>query len=115
MVYCQRCGKQNDEGAQFCNKCGGNLVGPQRHYPKKRDEQCENQCEDECQSNSKENAIFWGIVVVLIGLYVVFEFGVKRIDGLPSWVYNFEFCWILPILIGLAILAAGVRIIVKKT
>ncbi len=115
MVYCQRCGKQNVEGAQFCNKCGANLVGPQRHYPKKRDEQCENQCEDECQSNSKENAIFWGIVVVLIGLYVVFEFGVKRIDGLPSWVYNFEFCWILPIIIGLAILAAGVRMVIKKT
>lgn len=115
MVYCQRCGKQNEEGAQFCNKCGANLVGPQRPYPKKREDQCENQCEDECQGSSKENAIFWGIVVVLIGLYVVFEFGVKNIEGLPSWIYTFEFCWILPVLIGLVILAAGARMIIKKT
>lgn len=111
MVYCQRCGKQNEEGAEFCNKCGANLKGPHRQFDKKR----EDQCEEECQSSSKkENKAFWGIIVLLIGIWIIFEFGIKNIPGLPAWVDNFEFWWIIPVIIGLAILVAGIRMVTKK-
>jgi uncharacterized membrane protein YvbJ len=109
MVYCQRCGKQNEEAAQFCNKCGANLKGPPRQWDKKK----EDQCEEECQGGSKENKAFWGIIVLLIGIWIIFEFGIKNIPGRPSWVDNFEFWWIIPVVIGIAILVAGIRMVTK--
>ncbi len=57
--------------------------------------------------------MFWGIIVILIGIWVIFEFGIKKIIGLPSWVYNFDWGWVFAIVIGLFILAAGINMIVK--
>jgi uncharacterized membrane protein YvbJ len=112
MVYCQRCGKQNDEGAQFCNKCGANLIGPHREYGKaKRDEQCE----EECAAEGKSSTAFWGIVVLLFGLIIVIEV-VKSIwnDNLPQWFIDLNFWWIIGLFIGLAILLAGFRMLTRK-
>jgi hypothetical protein len=113
MVYCQRCGKQNDEGAQFCNKCGANLVGPHKGYAKsKRDEECE----EDCAAEGKSAPAFWGVIVLLIGLLIIVEI-IKSIweENLPQWFINLNFWWIVGLFIGLAILLAGFRMITKRT
>ncbi|UCE74669.1 MAG: zinc-ribbon domain-containing protein [Methanomassiliicoccales archaeon] len=110
MAYCQKCGKQNEDGAQFCNKCGATLMGPPRDYKKQR----EDKCEEECAGSPRGSSIFWGVIIALIGLWIVFEFGIKNISGMPDWVYDFEFWWIIPVIIGLAIIIAGLKMVMKK-
>jgi hypothetical protein len=44
VVYCQSCGKENTENAEFCSNCGAQLQGegppPTTRPPKKPDEEC---------------------------------------------------------------------------
>jgi len=111
MSYCPRCGKQNADDAKFCNKCSAPLMGQR---PRKKN----NECEDECSSSPKGSNIFWGIIVVVIGLYILFEYGIKQIlsrNDMPDWLYDFEFCWIIPLMIGIAIILAGIRVLIKRT
>jgi len=108
MVYCPRCGKQNPEGSIFCNSCGASLASGQRV-----DKECDDRCEEECSGRSKIGVIFWGTIIILIGLWFIFEFVIKKISGLPDWVYSFEWGWIFALVIGVAILVAGINIIIK--
>jgi predicted RNA-binding Zn-ribbon protein involved in translation (DUF1610 family) len=106
MVYCPRCGKQNPDDSAFCNNCGANLTTG-KTYQKDWDDRCG----EECSGRSKIGIWFWGIIVILIGVWFLFEFGIKNIEGLPSWVYDLEWGWIFAIVIGVAILAAGINMI----
>ena len=36
MVYCPKCGKENDENAEYCSKCGTNLISNKKSYTKKQ-------------------------------------------------------------------------------
>ena len=113
MAYCSRCGIQNPEDAQFCNKCGASLRGTPRPRPKDPGKECEN----ECNQGSKGTSVFWAAIVIVIGVWFLFEYGIKNILGpndMPDWLYNFEFCWIVPVLIGIAIISAGVRMLIKN-
>jgi uncharacterized membrane protein YhdT len=84
VVYCERCGKW------------------------------ENRCEEECGSGKGGSSVFWAVIVILIGCWILFEFGLKNVKGLPDWVYSFEVWWIIPVVIGIAIIAAGIKMIMKK-
>jgi len=106
MTYCAKCGKQNEDAAEFCSKCGASLTGAKR----KEREECE-----ECAGKSRTSTIIWGAIIIIIGLGIIFEFGLKNIQGLPQWVYDVEFWWIIPVIIGIAILIAGIRMITKQT
>lgn len=108
MVYCPRSGKQNPEDSIFCNSCGASLATGQR-----REKECDDRCEEECSGRSRVGILFWGTIIILIGLWFIFEFGVKKISGLPDWVYSFEWGWVFAVVIGIAILAAGINIIIK--
>jgi uncharacterized membrane protein YvbJ len=110
MVYCQRCGKKNEDAAQFCNQCGSSLHGPSGPSRRKP----EDQCEEECGGSKQGNAVFWGIIILLVGLWIIFEFGLKRIEGMPDWIYSLEIWWLIPLVIGLAIILAGIKMITKK-
>lgn len=111
MAYCTRCGTQNDEDATFCKNCGAPMKegapgGPWRH----RDDRCE----EDCAGEGKAPHWIWGVIVVLIGLYVIIEFGLKNIEGVPNEIKDFEFWWIIPVLIGVLILLAGLRIFTRR-
>lgn len=113
MVYCPRCGKNNEEGARFCNSCGATLMGP----PPARDpgKECERDCSGkECSGTSRSNRIFWGVIVLLIGLWLIFEFGIKNISGMPAWVAAFDFWWIFAVVIGIMIVIAAIRMLTRK-
>ena len=58
--------------------------------------------------------IIWGVIIALIGLYVVIEFGLKNVQGMPDWITNFQFWWIIPVIIGIAIIIAGIKMMSRK-
>jgi hypothetical protein len=122
MVYCARCGKQNEENARFCNSCGANLAGP--HPPaglgkdwERQGKECDRDCsssDNECGGTSRSSRVFWAVIIILAALWIIFEFGVKNIQGLPAWLYTFEFWWIIPVIIGIAIIIWAIRWATKK-
>ena len=48
MVYCPKCEKENDEDAEYCSKCGTNLISNKKRYMKKQGQSAsfEKQVED---------------------------------------------------------------------
>ncbi len=114
MAYCPKCGNKNEDGAEFCSKCGDSLTGSKKAYEK----EWEDRCEEDCAGGKRGGPpIFWGIVVILIGLWILFEFVLKNIgalEGLPSWIQNFEFWWLIALVISVAIILSGFRIITRK-
>ena len=115
MVYCAKCGKKNDDEAEYCSKCGASLTDKKGDQEKEWDKRCE----EECAGGKHGAPIFFGILVILIGLWVIFEFVLKNIneENLPSWlnwIHEFPFFWIFALLIGIAIIVTGIRMIVKK-
>ena len=112
MSYCSKCGQKNDDEAEFCSKCEESLKGK----PKKHEDQWDKRCEEECAGGKKGAPIFWGIIVIIIGLWIISEFVVKRIwpEYLPDWFNNFEFVWLIALIIAIAIIITGIRMIAKR-
>lgn len=113
MVYCTKCGKKNDDESEFCSKCGKSLIDKKIN----REKEFDKRCEEECAGGKQGTPIFWGILVILIGLWIIFEFVLKNIKGLPtvfSWIYDFEFFWIFALLIAIAIIITGFRILTRR-
>jgi len=114
MAYCSKCGKKNEDDAEFCAKCGAALKGTTKDHEK----EWEDRCEQECAGGGRHGPhVFWGIVVILIGLWILFEFVLKNIgalEGLPTWIQNFEFWWLIALVIAVAIILTGIRIIARK-
>jgi hypothetical protein len=71
-------------------------------------------CERDCQGSPGEQRWFWGVVVIIIGIWIVVQFGLGNIVDLPKEVEDFEFCWVIWIVIGVAVLMAGVRIVLRS-
>jgi len=48
MIYCPKCGKENDEDAEYCTKCGASLTSTKKKYKKtqKKTPSLEKQVED---------------------------------------------------------------------
>ena len=117
MTYCSKCGQKNEDEAVYCSKCGS----PLKDVPRKREDECDKTCEEECSGSggSKAWAIFWGIVVILIGAWIVFELALKNLaDQIPelAWTQNitFPFWFIILGVIGLLVIILGIRIIAKN-
>jgi uncharacterized membrane protein YvbJ len=107
MAYCSQCGTKNEDTAKFCKKCGASLSGIKKDYEK----EMEKRCEEECVGGGKGFSIFWGIIIILIGLYVIFEFVLKNM-GLVSG--DFPWWSIFIFAIGVIVVIFGFRIIIKK-
>ncbi len=54
------------------------------------------------------------MIIALIGLFIVIKLGLKNVEGMPPWITDFQFWWVIPVLIGIAIIVAGIRMMVKK-
>ena len=106
MVYCAKCGTKNEEDAEFCKKCGASLTGAIKGHEKDDDCVC---------SGSKQNPlvpVFWGIVVILIGLWIVFIFIFP--DYLPAGLQDNPFWGLIILIIAIAVILTGFRILTKK-
>ena len=133
-MYCTRCGTKNEEDAAFCKKCGNDLHGPSSgptpgptpgptagHTPgpaypppapgkSKQDEECER----DCKGSDRESSIWWAIIVIIIGTWIIWEFGLKNVVDTPDWMNDDLFCTAIWIMVGIAVLAAGVRMMMRK-
>ncbi|NIP33851.1 MAG: zinc-ribbon domain-containing protein [Thermoplasmata archaeon] len=121
-MYCTRCGTKNEEDAAFCKKCGNNLhgassgpvpAGPPPHAHGKSKE--EDDCERDCHGSNRSNAIWWGIIVIIIGAWFIWEFALKDVVDAPDWMSDDIFCTAIWIMVGIAIIAAGIRMLMRKT
>ncbi|MFH1101158.1 MAG: zinc-ribbon domain-containing protein [Methanobacteriota archaeon] len=116
MVYCTKCGTQNDDDAEFCKKCGASLHGGsgRREYRRERDDRCEEECAG--GKGGRGWSLFWGVIIILFGLMIIFEVVLKNMatsyPGL-AWVNSIQFGWIFAAVIGLFIIFWGARILSK--
>jgi len=115
MAYCQKCGTKNDDDAEFCKKCSTSL----KDTPKDRKKEHDDKCEEECAvgKQSPYAKFFWGIIVILIGLWIIFSLILPQTelaDQLPSWLVNFDLWWLIGLIIAVAIIITGIRILIKK-
>jgi uncharacterized membrane protein YvbJ len=117
MTYCPKCGTKNDDDATFCKNCGSSVTGAPPSYDRHRDR--DQRCEEECAGGKGGRgwAIFWGVIIVLIGLSILFEFVLKDMaETYPqqlSWVNSLQWNWIFAIVIAFFIIIFGLRIISK--
>ncbi len=110
MAYCPRCGFQNADDAAFCNKCGASLKGPMPPMGRGQDK-----CEDECAGGRRGSSIFWGIVVVLIGLGVLSWALQQTSVELPQWVKDLNIGFLIGVVVAIALIITGISIIVRRT
>ena len=107
MAYCTKCGVKNEDDAEFCKKCGASLKGFKHEHDKDDDCVC---------SGSKQNPlvpVFWGAVVIIIGLWIIANFIVPD-AYLPEGFRGFEFGSLIVLIIAIAIILTGFRIITKN-
>jgi uncharacterized membrane protein YvbJ len=115
MVYCQKCGTKNDDDAEFCKKCSASLKDTVKDRKKEHDDKCEEECA--VGKKSPYAKLFWGALIIVIGLAILFNVVIQNTslkNELPSWLVNFEFWWIIGLLIAVAFIITGLRIAFKK-
>lgn len=110
MVYCPKCGTKNEDDATFCKSCGMSLDG------KKLGRDQDKRCEEECAGGHSGRGwtMFWGVIIILIGLAIIFEVVLKEMAktySWLSWVNTFQWNWIFAGVIAIFIIIFGVRII----
>ena len=110
MVYCPNCGTQNPDDAKYCNNCGYSLTGEKRDTRREMDRRCE----EACSGRTREGRWLWAIILIVIGLWIIFEVGLANVPGLPNWVYNLNILWIIPVIIGIIIVIAGIRVLIGR-
>jgi uncharacterized membrane protein YvbJ len=116
MTYCAKCGTKNEDDAEFCKKCGAELGASRKEYGRRRDDRCEEECAG--GKNGHGWGIFWGVIIVLIGLWIIVEFVLKKIAASYTgfeWVNSFDFGWVFAIVIALFIIIFGLRIISRRS
>lgn len=130
MPYCTKCGTLNDDDADFCKQCGTPVVkapagGPGMYPPgyeldrrggppgpgpeRYREKDWDKQCEQDCSEGGRKHSWFWGAIIILVGVFIIFEMGVKNVEGLPRWVYDLDLWWVVPVLIGVFIVMVGIE------
>ena len=105
MVYCSKCGFKNKDNAKFCSDCGISLFNVK--HDNYKDEDCV------CEGNNRNPfvPIFWGLAVILIGLWIIFQFVIP--SNFLSSLQDFSFCGLVFLIIALAVILTGIRIMTK--
>jgi len=113
MVYCSKCGKKNEDEAEYCSKCGASLTGTKKETEKEWDKRCE----EDCAGGKHGAPYFWGIIVILFGLWIIFGLVIPQTNlanSLPEWLVTFEWWWLIGLVIAVAIIITGIRIMIRK-
>ncbi|MBM4240328.1 MAG: zinc-ribbon domain-containing protein [Euryarchaeota archaeon] len=110
MVYCQKCGMQNEEDAEFCSKCGATLK-PDRRRRRHRGDACfgqpEERSRDECFGIPHGGLIvgmIFGAFLIAIGLSTVFGINLGR------WIGPF-----IIVVVGLLIIVGAILAFRRRT
>jgi uncharacterized membrane protein YvbJ len=113
MVYCPKCGTKNEDDAVYCKNCGTSLdTSKPAQYDRHRDQRCEDECAG--GRSGRGWAVFWGVIIILIGLAILFEVvfkGMASTYSWLSWVNTIQWGWIFAGVIALFIIIFGLRVI----
>ena len=115
MVYCPKCGTKNEDDAVFCKNCGASLETGKKPYEHGHDDRCEEECGG--GPGHRGWTIFWGVVIVLIGLIILFEVVLKDMAKTYSWldwVNTVQWGWIFGAVVAIFVIIIGLRIISRK-
>jgi hypothetical protein len=100
MVYCPKCGTQNEDTAEYCVKCGANLqtgTYASRRYERKR-------MEHECFGLPHGGAIFGLVIGVIILLW-----GISTMAQHMGWMtQTFDLWYIVIIIFGVLLIAGAI-------
>lgn len=105
MVYCQKCGSENVDTADFCKKCGTALA-PKAFEKRGRGRRVGERAEEECFGVTGGGAIF-GIIfgVIIIGL------GYSLVLGIQLWMLIGP---IIALVIGILIILCALNSVRRK-
>ncbi|MHA2314492.1 MAG: zinc-ribbon domain-containing protein [Candidatus Hermodarchaeia archaeon] len=106
MVYCQKCGSENVDTADFCKKCGTALA-PKKDFKRRvRGRRVGERAEEECFGVTGGGAIF-GIIfgVIIIGL------GYSLVLGIQLWMLIGP---IIALVIGILIILCALNSVRRK-
>ena len=88
------------------------LTGSRQGSDRQRDQRCEEECAG--GKGGRGWAVFWGVIIVLIGLAILFEVVLKdmaKTYSSLSWVNTVQWNWIFAFVIAIFIIIFGLRII----
>jgi tetrahydromethanopterin S-methyltransferase subunit E len=100
MVYCSKCGTQNDDKAVNCSNCGAPLYTVGQQYPGSEREHYR-RVENECfglPNGAMIAGIVFGIIVLLVGLTLFFQI---------TYGINLNFWPLILVIIGVLIIAGA--------
>lgn len=115
MSYCSKCGMKNDDDATYCKKCGASLEGLKKDSDKDWNKHCEEECAG--RKGGRGWSIFWGVIIVLVGLLIIFEVFIKNMANSVSWLSwtkSVDFGWVIAAVIGIFIIIFGLRILSRR-
>jgi hypothetical protein len=117
-MYCNKCGKKNEDEAKFCSACGASLTGERveigKHY--------ENRCDEECSGKDGHSGIwvnFWIVVIVIVIIGIIFSIILKILETswsgahLPAWLVNFSYWDVCGLLVALAFMVLLLNLLLK--
>jgi uncharacterized membrane protein len=98
---------KNEDDAEFCKKCGSLLSGEKKR--RENDDDCV------CSGNTQNplTPVFWGIVIILIGLWIVMTYIIPG-SYLPMGLNGFSFWGLIILIIAIAFILTGFRKITKR-
>lgn len=96
MVYCDSCGKKNEDDAEYCSKCGNPLKGENMSRREDHRYRQRNECFGLPYGNIIVPIII-GVILILVGLSSVY--------GFHLWTYLWP---ALIVIIGILIIAGAI-------
>ncbi len=80
VVYCQKCGTENTEEADFCKKCGAPLAPVKRTWREKYGDRAEEECFG-VTGGGAIIGILAGLIVVVFGLALILQIQIWMLIG----------------------------------
>lgn len=111
MVYCTKCGIQNEDDAAFCNNCNKPLKTKKKDAGENRVEDWGNKIERDFYMGSGSGPAIFALGLILLGTWIIFVYVLGGLTGMPEWIYELKLWYILPALVLLVI----VHLIFRET
>jgi len=100
MVYCPKCGTQNDDATEFCVKCGASLQTGTASSRRRERRKAEQECFGLPHGGAIAGIVF-GVIILIWGITTMLQQ-----TGIIS--QTIEFWYIIIIIIGVLIVAGAI-------